>query len=265
VTVAALKRSEVALAAWEAGSAAFGRADADSDLDLGILCAPGAGAQVLDELEAALREVAPELDAWDVGVSLFGVQRFWQPAGAPAAAPICMVDASVIEHEAQPELWRELLTPERHGGAIPVHDPRGLLVAPAFDADAHRARLAAELERIRVRRPIFGDFPAKELARGRAIDAHAMYQRMLVDPLVALLGMRHRPLRWDFGRRYLHEELPEQVVECLVGLIAPVGIDELPNMCESARSWIDRLLDELDPNELPIEEHAAQMRAAFGA
>jgi predicted nucleotidyltransferase len=262
--VAAVVASDVALAMWEAGSAAFGRADDASDLDLGIVCAPDAGTQVLDELELALRAVEPDLDRLDIGVSPFGVQRFWQPAGDPETAPICMVDATVIEHEAQADSWRELLTPERHGRALVLHDPDGLLVVPDFDADAHRARLTTELARIRDRRAMFGGMATKELARGREVDAHWMYQRMLAEPLVTLLGMVHRPLRFDFSRRYLHDELPEHVVECLAPLLAP-GIGQLPEAADAALAWTDRLLDELDPATLPIEQHAAQMRAAFGA
>ena len=49
--IAALRPSDHALAAWEAGSAAFGRADEASDFDVAVLCMPGTGEQVLDELE----------------------------------------------------------------------------------------------------------------------------------------------------------------------------------------------------------------------
>jgi len=258
---AGLAACDGALAAWEAGSAAFGRADELSDLDVGVLCAPGRGEDVLDAIEAAVRTAHADLDVWAVGRSMFGVQRFWQPRSSLDDAPICMVDASVIEHGEQTEEWRELLRPERHGRALTLHDPTGLLEAAkrsaTFDAAAHREELTRQLERIRARHALFASFPAKEGERGRPIDASAFHHSMLVLPLVQLLGMVHRPLRWDFGMRYLHDELPEDVVECLVPIAAGGAADD-------ARTWIDDLLERLDPAALPIEEHAAQMRAAFG-
>lgn len=267
--LAALEASDVALAAWEAGSAAFGRADEASDLDVGVLCTPGGAEDVLDEIELELRAITDALDVWRVGRSVFGMQRFWRPHQAADPAPIPLVDVSVIELEGERELWAELLTPERHGRALPLHDPHGALAdamaSTRFDAGAHRERLAADLQRVRDRRPLFGPFGAKELARGRTLDAHAVHQSMVVAPLVSLLGMVHRPLRYDFGPRYLHEELPADVVECLEAVVIPRGAEALPAAIEAGLGWVDELLAGIDPAALPVTAHAEQMRAAFGA
>jgi hypothetical protein len=48
----------------------------------------------------------------------------------------------------------------------------------------------------------------KELARGQPLEALGFYQ-VLVRALIDLLGMRHRPERFDFGWRYVERELPE--------------------------------------------------------
>ncbi len=266
--VRALESCDVALAAWEAGSAAFGRADATSDLDVGVFARGGAeaGATVLDAIEDELRALT-DIDLWDVGASMFGVQRFWQPARPGADAPFCLVDVSVMDPDADADTARELLTVERHGRALTMYDPEGLLartVADAtFDAAAHRARLSTELDRIRERRTLFAGFGAKELDRGRPLDAHWVHHAFVVLPLVALLGMVHRPLRFDFGLRYLHAELPADVVECLEPIVEP-GREGLRAAIEQGIGWIDALLEAIDPDELPIEEHSAQMRAAFG-
>jgi predicted nucleotidyltransferase len=266
LVVAALEECDGAIASWEGGSAAFGRADDQSDLDVGVLCIRGAATHVLNSIERGLREAGEPLDSWDVGRSAFGTQRFWQPTGHGAQSVLCMVDASVIEHERERDEWRELLLPERHGRALALHDPDGVLAraraAASFDAEAHRGRLATELERIRDRRRMFGGFVEKELGRGRVLDAAGMHHSTVVVPLVALLGMRHRPLRWDFGLRYLHDELPAAAAARLTPIVQP-GVDGLGDAAVHGLAWIDELLDGLDPVALPIEQHAESMRAAY--
>jgi hypothetical protein len=178
-----------------------------------------------------------------------------------------MVDVSVLGIDADADKLRELLTPERHGRALTMHDPAGVLAetvaANAFDADAHRERIQLELDRLRARRNLFSTFGTKELGRGRELDAHGMHHAMVVLPLVSLLGMVHRPLRFDFGLRYLHDELPSELVECLVPIVEP-GRERLTDAISEGIGWIDSILDVIDPDLLPIERHAAEMRAAFG-
>jgi hypothetical protein len=265
--VRALEGCDAALAGWEAGSAAFGRADLTSDLDVCVIATDlDARTSVLDAIEEELADVT-DLDLLDIGLSAFGVQRFWQPARPGEDAPMCMVDVSVLAREGDAEKLRELLTVERHGRGLTMYDPDGVLAeaaaAATFDPAAHRERIQVELDRLRARRTMFASFGPKELARGRALDAHGMHHAMVVLPLVALLGMVHRPLRFDFGLRYLHDELPADVVECLVPIVEP-GAERLPAAIVEGTAWIDALLEDLDPDELPIEAHAEQMRAAFG-
>jgi hypothetical protein len=48
----------------------------------------------------------------------------------------------------------------------------------------------------------------KELARGRPLEALGFYQALL-RALLEVLGMAHRPDRFDFGWRYVESQLPE--------------------------------------------------------
>jgi hypothetical protein len=48
----------------------------------------------------------------------------------------------------------------------------------------------------------------KELARGRPLEALGFYQALL-RALLEVLGMEHRPERFDFGWRYVETQLPE--------------------------------------------------------
>jgi predicted nucleotidyltransferase len=265
--VSALEACDAALAGWEAGSAAFGRADQRSDLDVVVLCIRGGATHTLDAIEHFLRRApgGDDLVRWNVGASKFGPQRFWRPAAGAGDEPWCMVDATVIELERERDQWQELLLVERHGRALTLHDPEGVLercrAQAHFDVDAHRERIRIELERIAARRSMFHDFATKELDRGRDLDALVMHEAMVAAPLVRLLGIRHRPLRWDFSR-YLHDELPDDVVAKLVPIVHPPQ-DALREAIGEGMAWIDELLTELDVDALPIDEHASQMRAAF--
>lgn len=265
--LAALAGNPDALAAWEGGSASFGRADDASDLDILVICADGAAEDVLESIECALFKITEELDVWRAGARIAGRQRFWHPRGA-GVEHIVMTDVSAIEHDAQREIWMEFLLPERHGRSLELHDPDGVLaVARAeavFDAAEHRARIMRELALIRTRVTMFGGVPAKELARDRIVDAVGFTASMLTEPLVSLINMQHRPLRFDFGTRYLHDEVPTAVVDRLIGILVPAGAEAIPAANAAARRWIDELLETIDVDTLPIEEHAAQMRAAFG-
>jgi hypothetical protein len=86
---------------------------------------------------------------------------------------------------------------------------------------------------------------------------------MVLTPLISLLGMQHRPLRFDFGFRYLHDELPGDVAARLATIAVPAGPAGLEAAIRAGIAWIDELLGELDPAALPIEQHAREMRAAF--
>jgi hypothetical protein len=266
VVIAALEGSGAALAAWEGGSAGFGRSDASSDLDVCVLCTDGAGEQVLDEIEVALRSVTEELDVWCAEHGPFGAHRFFHPRG-DARSELVEVDVAVMELVGEREKWEAVLVPERHGRALPMYDPDGVLASAiertTYDLDTHRERIRTELDRIRARRTMFGAFPQKELSRGRELDGQGFHTTMVVGPLITLLGMKHRPLRFDFAFRYLHDELPVDVVERLVPVTLPAGPGGLSASIHAGVAWIDELLAELDPDALPIEEHSAQMRAAF--
>ena len=148
-------------------------------------------------------------------------------------------------------------------------DPDGLLALaiagrPPFDAAAHRLLLADELRRVAELHAVTEGFVEKELARGREVDAHGFHRSLVRGTLVSLLNIRYRPLRHGFGLRYVHDELPADVVECLLPVLAPQGTDELARAAGAGRGWIARLLAEIDVEALPIEAHSISMRTAFG-
>lgn len=271
VLVTALEGLEAVVGAWECGSAAFGRADVASDVDICIVARDGAAAAVLAALdEAVSAELSGAVVTCHEGATQFGMQQIWQPA--PAAGGLdsmALLDVAVAEQHAQAEMWHALLDPERHGRALLLLDADGSIeqvrrARPAVAADDIRQRIEALRDRIAQRRHLLGSFAAKELDRGRLVDAHWTHRRFVVHPLVDLLNIWYRPLRHDYSMRYVHDELPPGVVEQLVPLVQVGSEGELRSASQLALQWMDAMLDAIDVDDLPVEAHAEQMRAAFG-
>ncbi len=228
--------ADASLAIWEGGSAANGRSDELSDVDLHVIvadehveeafCVAQAALEVLGTLDTPYRLSEP---TWH-GHS----QCFHHIEGTP---PTLLVDL-VVMRESAPD---HFLDPERHGHGVVHLDRGGYTRAPVFDAAAHRERMVAAREDIASRARMFGAFVDKELRRGRTIDAISFYHSLTLRPLLMALGMIHRPLTFDFGR-YAHEDLPEEVLSRLAPLYYVADPAELALKQAQAHAWLLELL-----------------------
>lgn len=257
--VAAVRERPDVRAAWEGGSAAWGRADRWSDADLQLLAAdddPATTAAIFDAVEAALaahggierRYAVPE-PAWH-GHS----QRFYH---LYAAGAFVMLDLVVV----RPGVPERFLAPQQHGRARVLFD-RGAPDAPhtappPFDAAAHRARLQRALDDHVARFDVFQPLVVKEVARGRFLDALGFYHGLTLRPLVAVLGMRHRPLRFDFGLRYLHLDLGAADADRLAGLHAVADLADLAAKHPAACDWFHAVAGAIDVAALDLDLPAA--------
>lgn len=200
-----LRAREAVEAVWEGGSAATGRLDAFSDVDLCIVAPTEETAAVFDAVERALATVAPIEHAWHVEPPAFRemAQRFYLLAGAP---PFFAVDCSVLT----PAGAAQFLERERHGEPLVYFDRGGRVRAVPLDRSVHEAKRSARLAQIGQAAPVYALLARKELARERALEALGFYQSLL-RALVELFGMAHRPERFDFGLRYVHSDFPPDV------------------------------------------------------
>ncbi len=242
----------LALAIWEGGSAANGRSDDLSDVDLLVLVEDD---RVEEAFEAAHRALSglgtldppyrlPE-PTWH-GHS----QCFHHIIGTP---PTLLVDLVVMREGVE----ERFLDPERHGFGVVHLDRGGYTQRPPFGAAKLHERMAAARSEIASRARMFGAFVGKELARGRVVDAMSFYHSLTLRPLVTALGMLHRPLRYDFGR-YVLEDFPEEVSERLASLFYVSSPEELSTKQAEAHAW---LLELLDAELLPVEELEALSEA----
>lgn len=232
---AALEPRRDVHAAWIGGSDAFGAADALSDIDLCVDVDDGRADDVLDALEQAVTKLSPILARWDVPQpSWHGhAQRFYRLRDAPETL---LLDVAAMERSNAKNRFDER---EAHGEPIVLFDKAGIVRTRALDRAANDEAMRARRVALRARERLFGGFPEKECARGRALDAWAFHQSMLLAPLVEILRMRWCPERYSFGMRYLDRDLPADVLARLKPLAFTTGLDDLRGKAAQARAWLD--------------------------
>lgn len=235
--VAALVDDRSVRAIGEGGAAARGRADAYSDLDLVIVAALERAEAVYTRVEAALREVAPVTHVWSVEPPTFAgtAQRFYFLDGAPR---FFAVDCTVFA----PDSIEPFLERERHGELVVWHDRDGLLKPRRINRAQWKQRRSARLAQLRGAVPVYALLLDKELARGHALEALGFHQ-VLLRALIEVLGMRHRPDRFDFGWRYVQSELPPEAQALIARHAFVADAAALPRI---ARALVNELKAQLD-------------------
>lgn len=219
-------------AAWEAGAVSWGRIDRWSDIDLNLVAEDGEVDAVFPVVEAALARLAPLELSWRIPYPADHPyqQTFYRLKGTD---PCLLIDLAVFRRSAPDKF----LEPEMHGPACFAFD-KDRLETPVLDRAALAARMAARVERLRRRREAFGCFVGKEIGRKNWIEAISHYQRILVEPLMELLRMRHHPVHFEFGIRYVHHELPPSVLRRLVPLFFVRDEADLRRKARRADRWL---------------------------
>lgn len=206
----ALEPHDFVLAFWEAGSAAMGRADEYSDLDLQVIVADGQTSKAVALCEEALKRISPFDQRYEVvQPSWHGHwQAFYRLEGT---SPYLLIDLVIMER-ANPNRFLE---PEIHGRPLVYFDKQGLLRPGPTDPHALAERIKHRLVALEVPAELYHPFVDKELLRNRPLDALHFYNSLLLTRLVEALRMRYCPWRYNFGMRYLGHDLPPAVYEAL--------------------------------------------------
>jgi hypothetical protein len=228
-------------AAWQEGSEAFGRTDELSDIDIIVVVDGGAVERVLDAVEQSLDRLggiavayrAPPPDAGGLP------ECYYRLAGTPEHL---VIDLAFVP----PEEVEGALDPLRHGVPHILFDRTGRM-RPADDP-AIAGHLAARLASLRGRVAVTSHLPAKQLARGKIVEAYDFWQRFLIAPLVEVLRARYAPRRQDFGLRYLDIDLPADVYARLLALLFVNDGMALGGAVAATRTWLEQELAALpDP------------------
>jgi hypothetical protein len=246
--VDALEPLEYVNALWEGGAIAFGRLDRWSDIDICVDASDERVEDVFPVAEAALEALAPIELKYDVppGATHGYVQAFYRLEGT---SRFMLVDFAVFKHS-EPN---KLLEPEIHGDSKFHFNKQGAVSIEALDRTAFINRIRSGMKRLLLRFDTFSCFVDKEINRGNWIEAMDLYHRVILGSLMQSLRMRHRPVHYDFGTRYIHYELPEDVVRKLVELHFVSDERDLSAKVRDAERWFRLTMSEIDPGRLARE------------
>ena len=224
------------LAAFEGGSAATGRLDRYSDVDLYIVAEATRFDSLFETIEAALQTFTSIAHVWPVAPPPWPgfAQKIYLVDGAPQ---YFMLDCCVLQRQTA----QLFLQPERHGEARVLHDPQQLLRAAPFDRPAWSERLRARHSQIGAAFPIYRLLVEKEVERGHTLDAVAFYQ-VILRLFIELAGIVYRPERYDYGWRYLHSDLPLALQQDLVRWALPASVDSIRFALDEVSTRISALL-----------------------
>jgi len=206
----ALEPLPYARAFWEGGSAAFGRHDQYSDLDLHVDADDERVEDVFRAVEGALSALSPIELRWRLSEPTWHghSQCFYRLRDA---GPYLLVDLVVMKRSSTARFNER----ERHGEPLVLFDKAGIVRATAVDRAGLARRLAARQAELEARVRILAPFVEKELLRGNSLAALESYRALLLAPLHELLRILHAPETHDYGLRYARRDLPPALVERL--------------------------------------------------
>ncbi|MFH1330369.1 MAG: hypothetical protein ABIJ48_06960 [Actinomycetota bacterium] len=244
---AALERCPGALAFWEGGSMAFGRADTWSDLDLYVLAADEALEDALATVEEGLAALSP------ITVRRRLPEPTWhghaQAFYLLADAPEHLVVDLVVLRRSVPERFLEQ---ERHGVPLVHFDHTGEVAPLPLDRTDFAAGAKRRLEGLREEFALFQGFVRAEVARADPMAALAAYRNYTLRPLLEVVRMRHCPERYDYGMKYSRADLPAGVVERLEWLHFVPSIEGIPERQAQAETWSAETVTALERDGLGL-------------
>jgi hypothetical protein len=133
-----------------------------------------------------------------------------------------MIDLVVIKRTATVSRFLEA---ERHGTAHVLFDREGVVRPAPFDRPTHEAKVRDRVEAMVPRFKLLQHLVRKAAWRGDPSEAADKYLNFTLKPLVELMRIRHCPDRFDFGLRYLRDDLPESAWREIESLALPGSLD----------------------------------------
>jgi hypothetical protein len=239
--VKALEPLDYVHAVWEGGAVAFDRVDEWSDIDICVSADDGRIRECFPVVERALSALAPIALKYEMKQTMSPgyAQAFYRLEGT---SECLLVDFAVFKHT-----WPDkLLEPEIHGKARFHFNKQGAVAIPHLDQARLREDIKVALGNVRKRFETFSCFITKEISRKNHIEAVTLYHRLALDSLVDALRIKHKPVRHGFKTRYVHYDLPPDVVSRLEDLFFVRDEHDLTVKFARAKQWFRETLAEID-------------------
>lgn len=250
--VAALQPLDDVYAFWEGGAAGFDRVDQWSDADLQLIVHDDHVEDAFEVVEATLQALSP------VDLQYRLPEPTWHGHSQcfyrlTEAGPFLLVDLAVMKESSEDKFFQF----KTHGAPQVLFDKQGLIQEEPLDPQTHLRGIQARLESLKVLFDLFQILTLKELARGNHIEALAFYMGHTLRPLVEVLRIQHCPQRYQYHTRYLHYDLPPDIVQRLTPLFYVQDADQLRERRAQAEAWFWDVLRDIDLAK--IEQHLAAL------
>jgi hypothetical protein len=243
----ALEPLDYVYAMWEGGAIGWDRLDEWSDIDLYVDAQDERIQEVFPVVERALESLSPIELKYEVVIAPQQgyAQAFYRLKGT---SKFLLIDLAVFKHSSQ----SKFLEAEIHGKARFCFNKNDAVKCPSLDSQKLLATLTSRLDRIRQRFETFECFVQKEISRKNWIEALDLHRGLVLDSLVEVLRIKHKPVHHDFKTRYIHYDLPAEIVDRLRELYFVSDEKDLERKYRLAEQWFYETLREIDLAEIEL-------------
>lgn len=228
-------------ALWQGGAAAWKRVDDWSDIDLCVDANDNHTEDVMTLVTDTLQNQYGIALQFDVLQSPWpGLrQRFFR---LNDSSPFMMIDFCIFKSSATDKL----LEKEIHGEQIIHFDKNGALNIAPINSGEWMEKLRLRLPLLKAKFEIFQVLAEKEINRGNHIEAFMFYMGYTLNPLVEVLRIIHAPYHYSFSSRYIHYDLPADVVAYLQPLYFVGNPHELRDKWQLAKGKFGEAMKEAE-------------------
>jgi predicted nucleotidyltransferase len=234
-----MKQKEYVHALYEGGAIAFNRIDEWSDIDLYIVVDDEKVNETFDEVEIALKSLAPIKHKYSVPKLPWSSvsQAFYR---LEQTSEYLLIDLAVIKLSS-PE---KFLEPHIHGKVVFYINKSDEISVPIINEEELAENLKQKLARLRDRFAVFNINVQKEINRGNYLEALILYNGITLGSVVDALRIKYNPFHHDFKTRYVRYELPERITRELQRLYFVKDITDLMKKYQEGTKWFYEIVKE---------------------
>lgn len=242
--VDALKPLDYVQAFWEGGAAAYNRIDEWSDIDIYIVADDEKVDDTIRVVEKTLIILAPIKQKLELPKSQWPEisQIFYELEGTNK---YLVIDLAVLK-ASSPE---KFLEPEIHGDARFYFSKSAVFKSYPLDKQAFSKKLRERKELLKAKFDIFNIHVQKEINRGNILEAIDLYHTFTLATLIETLRMKHYPVHYDFKTRYIHYELPLDIIQRLEELSFIKDERDMQAKYDQATKWVGDMFESQSNSE----------------
>lgn len=222
---------------WEGGASAWGRVDEYSDIDAYLLVDDGKIQETFNAVENTLLMLSPIKQKYVIrqnpwpGLS----QAFYRLKNANE---FLVLDLGILT-SSTPDRFLE---PAIHGTSIFYFNKSEIDQTPSTDMRTFERKSWENVQAMIDRFKMFSNFVEKEIRRGNSLEALEYYRTIVIPSLTQALRLKYSPMHYDFRMRYIHYDLPKEIVRRLETLSFVRDMKDLERKYPKAVQWFYELV-----------------------